>query len=45
MASIYFKLYTFQELLPEDGGQTPKHVQGNICLYVLYVQVVGFLIK
>ena len=45
MASICFKPYTFQELLHEDGSQIPKHVQGNTCLYALYVQVVGFLIK
>lgn len=30
----------------DDGGRPPKYVGGNIiCIYALYVQVVGCLIK
>ena len=37
------KKINFQVLLPNDGGQPPKHAGGNmICVYAFYVQVVGF---
>jgi hypothetical protein len=48
MASLDFKLYTFSVLVPDDGGRQPKYIGGNIIcigLYILYEQLVGFLIK
>jgi len=37
MASLAFKLHTFQIFPPDNGGRPPKHVGENIMFYTLFM--------